>query len=104
MTAPVRGGIYPYRGALRQTNFLVVSIDALNQAGTVIVTEVTDDAPSDVRGLLAVQLPDGEPLAGSWVLGWRINYATAARFDVDGCHGIVGPDTMRAVLAAITPL
>ena len=105
---PVRGGIYPYTGALRRTDFLVVSVDALNDAGTVIVLEVADDVLGDVRGLLATQLGADDPLPGRWVLGWRINYARADRFDVAGRHGIVSADTMAKVLssvkAAIEPL
>ena len=99
---PTRGGIYPYQGGLRRTDFLVVSIDSLNNAGTVIVVEVADQAPpEDVRGLIAVQLTDDDPLPGRWVLCWRINYATAARFDVAGTHGTVTGQTMTKVLAAM---
>ena len=105
---PVRGGIYPYTGTLRRTDFLVVSIDALNSAGTVIVLEVAEDVLGDVRGLLATQLGDRDPLPGRWVLGWRVNYARADRFDVGARHGVVSPDTMAKVLstvrAAIEPL
>jgi hypothetical protein len=105
---PVRGGIYPYTGALRRSDFLVVSIDALNSAGTVIVLEVADDVLGDVRGLLATQLGEDDPLPGRWVLGWRVNYARADRFDVAGGHGVVSAETMAKVLgsvrAAIEPL
>lgn len=99
---PVRGGVYTYQGALRRSEFLVVSIDSLNGAGTVIVAEVTDqEPPEDVRGLLAVQLTDQDPLPGRWVLCWRINYAAAARFDVAGSHGTATAQTMTNVLGAV---
>jgi hypothetical protein len=105
---PVRGGIYPYTGNLRRSDFLVVSVDALNDAGTVIVLEVADEVLGDVRGLLATQLADDDPQTGRWVLGWRINYARADRFDVAGGHGVVSAETMAKVLgsvkAAIEPL
>ena len=105
---PVRGGIYPYTGNLRRSDFLIVSIDALNSAGTVIVLEVAEDVLGDVRGLLATQLAEHDPLPGRWVLGWRVNYAQADRFDVAAGHGVVSADTMAKVLstvrAAIEPL
>jgi hypothetical protein len=98
---PVRGGIYPYQGNIRRSDFLVISIDALNAAGTVLVAEVSETAPEDLRGLLAVQLGDGDACAGSWVLCWRLNYATASRFDVAGGHGRVSDGTLAAVVAGI---
>ena len=99
---PVRGGIYPYQGGLRRSDFVVVSIDALNTAGTVIVVEVTDQAPpEDVRGLIAVQLTDDDPLPGRWVLCWRINYATATRFDVAAGYGTLTAPTMTRVIGAV---
>jgi hypothetical protein len=97
---PVRGGVYPYRG-IRRNDFLVVSIDALNAAGTVLVAEVAEDAPEDVRGLLAVQLGADDPLSARWVLCWRLNYANAERFDVSGCHGHASPATLAAVVAGV---
>ena len=100
--APVRRGVYSYQGAIRRSEFLVVSIDSLNTAGTVIVLEVSpEEPPEDLRGLLAVQLTDADPLPGHWVLCWRINYAAAARFDVAGTHGTVTEQTMTKVLAAV---
>lgn len=104
---PVRGGVYTYHG-IRRSEFLVISVDALNAAGTVIVLEITDRAPDDARGLLAVQLGSADPLPEQWVLCWRVNYASAGRFDVAGCHGIASAETMTRVLgslrAAIEPL
>jgi hypothetical protein len=97
---PVRGGVYTYHG-IRRSEFLVISVDMLNAAGTVIVLELSDRAPEDVRGLLAVQLGDAEPLPGRWVLCWRVNYASAERFDVAGCHGVASTDTMARVLSAL---
>lgn len=97
---PVRGGVYPYHG-VRPYTFAVISIDPLNAAGTVIVVEVADHAPDDVRGLLAVQLGEDDPLPGRWVLCWRINYAAAERFDVAGKHGQLSPPTLAAVIAAV---
>lgn len=97
---PTRGGIYPYAG-IRRSDFLVISIDSLNVAGTVIVVEVADDAPADVRALLAVQLGTGDPLPGKWVLCWRINYASAGRFDLAGARGAVTDATLTAVLAGV---
>lgn len=97
---PVRGGIYTYSG-IRRSEFLVLSVDALNMAGTVIVVELADEAPADARGLLAVQLTDADPQPGRWVLGWRINYARADRFDVSGGHGVVSNDTLARVLRAV---
>ena len=99
-TAPLRGGVYTYHG-IRRSEFLVISVDALNSAGTVIVLEITDRAPEDVRGLLGVQLSDTDPLPGRWVLCWRVNYASAARFDVAGCHGVASAETMTRVLGAL---
>jgi len=98
--SPVRGGIYPYTG-IRRANFLGVSIDPLNAAGTVIVVEVAANAPEDVRALLAVQLGPDDPLTGQWVLCWRINFAAANRFDVAGGHGTVTDATLSAVVAGI---
>ncbi len=97
---PVRGGVYPYLG-VRRGVFVVISADYLNTAGTVIVAEVTDHAPDDVRGLLAVQLGADDPLVGNWVLCWRINYANADRFDVAGCYGQLSDATMRSVVAGV---
>lgn len=100
--APARGGIYPYQGALRRTDFVVVSIDSLNTAGTVIVLEVTDQPPpEDVRGLIAVQLTADDPLPGRWVLCWRINYASARRFDIAAGYGILTTATLTRVIAAV---
>jgi hypothetical protein len=103
---PVRGGICTYTG-IRRSEFVVISVPTLNAAGTVIVVELADDAPTDARGLLAVQLTDADPLPGRWALAWRINYARADRFDVVGSHGILSENTlaliMRAVRAAIEP-
>lgn len=104
---PVRGGIYAYFG-IRRSNFVVISVNSLNSAGTVIVLEVTDRAPEDIRGLLAVQLAESDPLPGRWVLCWRINYASAERFDIAGGHGQVSDATLgkliTAVRTAIEPL
>jgi len=97
---PVRGGVYTYLG-IRRSEFIVVSVDALNAAGTVIVLEVTDRVPEDVRGLLAVELTAADPLPGRWVLCWRINYAAAERFDVAGCHGIATEETMTKILSSV---
>jgi hypothetical protein len=97
---PVRGGIYPYTG-IRRGDFLVVSIDSLNRAGTVIVAELAEDAPRDVRALLAVQLAPDDPLAGRWILCWRINYAAAGRFDIANAYGVVGDATLAAVVAGV---
>jgi hypothetical protein len=100
--APVRGGIYPYHGNLRRTDFVVISIDSLNTGGTVIVCEVTGQPPpEDVRGLIAVHLTADDPLPGRWVLCWRVNYATAGRFDVAAGPGIVTPATMIRVIGAV---
>lgn len=99
--APEQGGIYPYSGIARRTDHLVVSVDSLNRAGTVIVVDVAEEAPADVRGLLAVQLTNDDPLPGRWVLCWHINYAAASRFDVRGGYGIVTDETLDAVLAGI---
>jgi len=95
----VRGGIYTYSG-IRRSEFVVISLDALNRAGTVIVCEVSDEAPADVRGLLAVQLADGDPLSGQWVLCWRVNYAAASRFEAPG-HGAVSDETLRKIVAGV---
>ncbi|HEX6497958.1 MAG TPA: type II toxin-antitoxin system PemK/MazF family toxin [Micromonosporaceae bacterium] len=104
--SPVRGGIYTYQG-IRRSDFVVVSINALNDAGTVIVCEVSDRAPGDVRGLLAVELNEKDPSPGRWVLCWRVNYASADRFEMPG-HGVVSDETMGKVVAglrsAIEPL
>lgn len=103
---PVRGGIYAYAG-IRRSDFLVLSINALNEAGTVVICEVSDRAPSDLRGLLAVELDEKDPLPGRWVLCWRVNYASMDRFEMPG-HGVVSDETMVKVIAglrsAIEPL
>ncbi|MGH3740485.1 MAG: type II toxin-antitoxin system PemK/MazF family toxin [Micromonosporaceae bacterium] len=96
---PIRGGVYSYLG-VRRGEFVVVSLDALNRAGTVIVCEISEQAPDDVRRLLAVQLEERDPLAGNWVLCWRLNYAAAARFDVPG-HGVVSDETMRRIVSSV---
>lgn len=81
---------------------MVISVDSLNAHGTVIVVEISDHAPEDVRGLLAVQLRDTDPLPGRWVLSWRINYANAERFETaDGGHGTASPETVAAVINAV---
>lgn len=98
--APVRGGVYPYVG-IRRSDFLVISLDSLNSAGTVVVVEVAGDAPEDVRALLAVQLGPDDPLPGRWVLCWRINYAAASRFDLPGGYGQVSAATLAAVVAGV---
>ena len=100
LASPVRNGVYPYQG-IRRNDFLVLSIDALNLAGTVLVAEVAQEAPQDVRSLLAVQLGSDDPLPGRWVLCWRLNYASSARFDLAHCHGHASTDTMIAVLAGV---
>jgi hypothetical protein len=48
-----------------------------------------------------VQPTDADPQPGRWVLGWRVNYARADRFDVPGGHGIVSADTLARVLRAV---
>jgi hypothetical protein len=98
---PRRGGIYTYNG-IRRSEFLVISVDSLNSHGTVIVVEISDHAPDDVRGLLAVQLRENDPLSGRWVLCWRINYANAERFDTaNGGHGTASLATLTAVINAV---
>jgi hypothetical protein len=94
---------------LRPAVYLILSIDQLNAGGTVLVAEVVEDGvPEDVRGLLAVQLGDADPLPGWWVLAWRLNYANAGRFDIEKTRGVVSAATMdrirAAVTAVITPL
>lgn len=101
MPTPVRGGIYPYQG-IRRGQFLVVSVDALNRAGTSVVVEVSDGTPSsDLRGLLAVQLTDADPLPGRWVLCWHLNYLSAGRLEADASPGQVSPQTLERVVSAI---
>lgn len=101
MRVPARGGIYRYQG-IRRGYFLVVSIDALNRAGTTIVLEVTDQAPDiDLRALLAVQLTDADPTPGSWVLCWRVNYLAASRLELDHTLGQVSAETMERVVRAL---
>lgn len=108
MTVPVRGGIYPYRGSLRRTTTLILSVDTLNRLGTAVVVEVVDDdPPDDLKSLLAVQLAPDDPAAGSWALCWRLNYVRADRLDVANGAGPVSAATMdrvvRAVRAVIEP-
>lgn len=101
MVVPVRGGIYPYHG-IRRGQFLVVSLDALNRGGTTVVVEVAGDEPgSDVRSLLAVQLGEADPLPGSWVLCWHLNYLRADRLDVAASPGQVTGPTLDRVVGAI---
>jgi len=98
---PVRGGVYPYAG-IRRHDFLVISVDSLNAGGTVQVAEISEQTPPvDLRALLAVQLGADDPLSGSWVLCWRLNYASAGRFDVAGGHGRVSAQTLDKVINAI---
>jgi hypothetical protein len=102
MTAPVRGGIYPYRGSLRRTTTLVLSVDTLNRLGTAVVVEVVnDDPPDDLKSLLAVQLTADDPAAGSWALCWRLNYVRADRLEVAGGAGLVSGETMERVVNAV---
>lgn len=63
---------------VRDRRFVVVSCEALTDAGTVIVSEVADAVPSGARGMLAVPLTDADPVQGA-VLVWRINYMAADR-------------------------
>jgi mRNA-degrading endonuclease toxin of MazEF toxin-antitoxin module len=102
MPAPVRGGVYQYRGDLRRTRQLVISLDTLNRLGTVVVVEVVDDnPPEDLKSLLAVQLGPGDPAPGGWVLCWRLNYVRADRLEVETVEGRVGDETMERVVGAI---
>jgi mRNA-degrading endonuclease toxin of MazEF toxin-antitoxin module len=101
MPTPTRGGIYPYHG-IRRGLFLVVSLDALNRAGTAIVVELADEAPTtDMRALLAVQLTDADAMPGSWVLCWHVNYLRVDRLAIAESPGQVSPETMDRVVGAI---
>lgn len=105
MTHPTRGGIYPYQGIRRRHHVLVLSIDNLNRLGTVVVVEVTTDAPpEDLRALLAVQLSTHDPLPGAWVLAWRLSYAQADRLDLPAAAGTAHPTTMERVTTAVRTL
>jgi mRNA-degrading endonuclease toxin of MazEF toxin-antitoxin module len=99
--APTRGGVYPYHG-IRRGHFLVVSLDALNRAGTAIVAEISGDVPTtDTRALLAIRLADADPLPGSWVLCWHLNYLRTDRLNSAKSPGQVSPETMERVVGAI---
>lgn len=98
---PVRGGIYPYQG-IRRGHFLVLSLNALNRAGTTVVVEVTSDEPaSDLRSLLAVRLSDDDPMPGSWALCWHLNYLRADRLEVEASAGQVTAATLDRVVGAV---
>ncbi|MEV0902872.1 hypothetical protein [Actinoplanes sp. NPDC049802] len=88
-----------YRVPPVDREFLVISIDTLNEQGTAIVVEVTDDkAWSDSRNLLAVPFgPDDLP-AGRSALAWRVNHLSAARL-TDQVGG-VGGGTLNRVIHA----
>jgi hypothetical protein len=90
-----RGGVHRVQPVARE--FLVISIDTLNDSGTAIVVEVGDArAWSDYRNLLVV------PFGGSdrCALAWRVNYMRADRLGrpID----TVDADTLARVVAALT--
>lgn len=78
--------------------FMVISVDALNRAGTVVVVEIDDSDYSGVRRMLAVPLGDTDPLAGRHVLAWRLNWLRADR--LGEYIGQAHPDTVERVVAA----
>lgn len=93
-----RGGIYRQPATGRR--FLVVSVDALNAAGTAIVVEVAPESATGARGMLTVAIGEDQHAAGGWAFAWRINYVRVDRlgdFDRD-----VPPDTLARVITAIT--
>lgn len=93
-----RGGLYRNPPVGRE--FLVLSIDALNAAGTAIVAEVSDATWTGPRSMLTVPMAETDPHPGRLVLAWRVNWVRAERL---GEHiGDVHPDTLHRVIAAVT--
>src|ERR671910_296445 len=58
-----RGEIWAYQSISRIRPVLVVSADALNDAGEPLVVDVTPTGPAGVTALLSVELPDGHGYA-----------------------------------------
>lgn len=91
-----RGDVYAHAQFDRQ--FVIVSTDRLTEAGTAIIVELAPDAPSGTRGMLAITLPDSEPIAGT-VLAWRVNYVKTERLGKP--QGRLSPETMDMVDMAL---
>jgi mRNA-degrading endonuclease toxin of MazEF toxin-antitoxin module len=103
MAAVVRGGIYTYH-SIRRVQVLVISVDMLNQMGTVVVAEITEKAPpEDPRVLVTVPLGPDDPAVGT-VLCWRLSYANSARLDVASSPGQVSQATLERVTAGVRTL
>lgn len=103
MAAVVRGGVYTYQ-SIRRVQVLVISVDMLNQMGTVVVAEITEESPpEDPRVLVTVPLGPDDPAAGT-VLCWRLSYANSTRLDAASSPGQVSPATLERVIAGVRTL
>ena len=104
MPRVVRGGIYEYQ-SIRRVQVLVISVDMLNEIGTlVVVVEITDkEPPNDPRVLVAVPLGPQDPVAGT-VLCWRLSYANADRLDATSSLGQVSSATLDRVVSGVRAL
>jgi mRNA-degrading endonuclease toxin of MazEF toxin-antitoxin module len=82
---------------------LVISVDMLNDLGTVVVVEITEEEPpDDPRVLVAVPLGSEDPAAGT-VLCWRLSHANADRLDAASSPGQVSAATLERVVAGYAP-
>jgi|GEM_PF-7124661 len=84
--------------AVRERQFVVISCNALNNVGAVVVAEIAGVIPAGARGMLAVPLADTDPVPGA-VLAWRVNYLSAERLGES--LGELSPDTLERVDAAV---
>ncbi|MGH3545951.1 MAG: type II toxin-antitoxin system PemK/MazF family toxin [Mycobacteriales bacterium] len=83
---------------VRDRRFVIVSCNALNNVGTVVVAEVSDTVPEGTRGMLAVPLTESDPVSGA-VLAWRINYLAVQR--LGDSLGQLSSQTLERVDVAI---
>jgi mRNA-degrading endonuclease toxin of MazEF toxin-antitoxin module len=103
MPRVVRGGIYEYQ-SIRRVQVLVISVNMLNEIGTLVVVEITDKEPQDdPRVLVAVPLGPQDPVAGT-VLCWRLSYANADRLDATSSLGQVSSATLDRVVSGVRAL
>lgn len=78
--------------------FVIISCEALNTVGTVVVAEIADEAPEGTRGMLAVPLTSDDFMSGA-VLAWRLNYMASSRFGET--LGRLSSETMERVDMAL---
>lgn len=91
-----RGDVFGHAQFPRR--FVIITCEALNAVGTVVVAEVADEMPEGTRGMLAVPLVEADSMAGA-VLTWRLNYMPGSRL---GEHvGRLSAETMERVDMAL---